>query len=103
MYDLPIALGILAATGQLHAPDLDRYLIAGELSLSGATRPIRGALALARLAKSLGKRGVLLPEASAQEAALVEGLEVYAMPSLDRAFCFLAGERSQKPVAPKLR
>jgi magnesium chelatase family protein len=97
MYDLPIALGILVATGQLQPDGIDQYLIAGELSLSGATRPIRGALALARLAKSLGKRGILLPVASAPEAALVEGLEVYAVPSLDHAFRFLKGEL---PITP---
>ena len=68
-YDLPIALAILAATGQLIAPRLDEWLIAGELSLSGATRPVRGALAMARLARKLGKRGILLPPISAEEAA----------------------------------
>ncbi|MFT3782204.1 MAG: YifB family Mg chelatase-like AAA ATPase [Nibricoccus sp.] len=101
MYDLPIALGILAATGQLQPDGIDQYLIAGELSLSGATRPIRGALALARLAKALGKRGVLLPVASAAEAALVEGLQVYAIPSLDHAFRFLKGEMTIAPTLPK--
>ena len=92
MYDLPIALGILVATGQLRDAPLGDYLIAGELSLSGATRPVRGALAMARLARSLGKRGILLPAVSACEAALVEGLEVYAVPTLDHAFRFLKGE-----------
>src|SRR6185369_12958684 len=53
-YDLPIALGILCATHQLTAPDVGDYLIAGELSLSGATRPVRGALAIAQLARRLG-------------------------------------------------
>lgn len=91
-YDLPIALGVLVATGQITAPNLDHYLIAGELSLSGLTRPIRGALALARLAKRLGKRGVLLPPQSAAEAALVAGLEVHAVKSLDQAARFLSGE-----------
>jgi magnesium chelatase family protein len=93
MYDLPIALGILAALGQLKPERLGDYLIAGELALSGATRPIRGALAMARLAKQLGKRGLLLPPASAREAALVEGVAVHAVDSLDRAFRFLNGER----------
>ena len=74
-YDLPIALGILLATQQLHAAEIDPWLIAGELSLSGATRPVRGALAMARLARRLGKRGLLLPGTSAEEAALVEGLD----------------------------
>ena len=84
-YDLPIALGILVATGQLKAPNLGDWFIAGELSLSGATRPVRGALAMARLARKLGKRGLLLPAVSAEEAALVEGVEVYQVDSLDGA------------------
>ena len=98
MYDLPIALGILVATGQLQPDGIDQYLIAGELSLSGATRPIRGGLALARLAKALGKRGILLPALSAPEAALVEGLQVFAVPSLDHAFRFLKGELAIAPT-----
>lgn len=96
-YDLPIALGLLAATGQLKAEHLGDWLIAGELSLSGATRPVRGALAMARLARRLGKRGLLLPPLSAAEAALVEGVEVYAVDSLDRAVRLLSGE---SPLAP---
>ena len=98
-YDLPIALGILAATGQLHASHLADYLIAGELSLSGATRPVRGALAMARLALKLGKRGVLLPARSAEEAALVEGIEVFRVDSLDAAVRFLSGEAGLRPLA----
>ena len=98
-YDLPIALGILIATEQLIASNIDDFLIAGELSLSGATRPVRGALALARLAKKLGKRGILLPPTSAEEAALVEGVSVYPIASLDQAVRFLNGE-IQIPAAP---
>src|ERR1043165_9463035 len=97
-YDLPIALGILAATHQLHAPTLGDWLIAGELSLSGATRPVRGALAMARLAHALGKRGVLLPAVSAEEAALVGGVEVYRIDSLDGAVRFLRGETALSPL-----
>ncbi len=100
MYDLPIALGFLVATGQLRSSQHGDYLIAGELGLSGSTRPIRGALALARLAKALGKRGLLLPVQSAREAALVTGLEVYAVDCLDRAFRFLSGETQLCPEAP---
>ena len=99
-YDLPIALGILAATRQLIAPDLDDWLIAGELSLSGATRPVRGALAIARLARRLRKRGVLLPGISAEEAALVKGIEVYRIDSLDRAVRFLSGGITLQPLDP---
>jgi len=97
-YDLPIALGILVATEQIPAIDTSGYLIAGELSLSGATRPVRGALALARLARKLGKRGVLLPPLSAQEAALVEGVAAYPVTSLDHAVRFLTGEITLLPV-----
>ncbi len=100
-YDLPIALGILAATGQLkEITTLNDYLIAGELSLSGATRPIRGALALARLAKRLGKKGVLLPPHSAREAALVADLPAYPVASLDQAFRFLKNEIQIAPATP---
>src|SRR5688572_23643207 len=91
-YDLPIALGILAATRQLNAEDLGDWLIAGELSLSGATRPVRGALAIARLARAMKKRGVLLPGISAEEAALVDGVAVYRVDSLDGAMRFLSGD-----------
>src|SRR5512139_1233418 len=99
-YDLPIALGLLAATGQLHAERLGDWMIAGELSLSGATRPVRGALAMARLARKLGKRGLLLPGISAEEAAMVEGVAVYRVDSLDRAVRFLSGELALTPLDP---
>jgi magnesium chelatase family protein len=97
IYDLPIALGVLQATGQLTTDAFADYLIAGELSLSGATRPMRGALAIALLAKELGKRGVLLPPSSAAEAALVEGLAVYPVKSLDEAYRFFTGELALIP------
>jgi len=97
-YDLPIALGYLAASDQLEASALDGWMIAGELGLSGATRPIRGALAMARLARRLGKRGILLPSRSAEEAALVEGVDVFPVDSLDGAVRFLSGESSLRPL-----
>lgn len=100
IYDLPIAIGLLVATSQLHANDIGAFLIAGELGLSGAVRPVRGALAMARLARRLGKRGILLPPLSAAEASLVEGVEVYEIDSLDRAFRFLAGKAKLTPLAP---
>jgi magnesium chelatase family protein len=91
LYDLPIALGLLVATGQLEATGLNDCLIAGELGLSGATRPIRGALAIAQTARKLGKRALFLPNGSAEEAALVEGIAVYPIASLMAAFQFFAG------------
>ena len=102
IYDLPIALGILAATGQIAAPSLGDYLIAGELALSGATRPMRGALAFARLARSLGCRGLLLPAASAAEAALVDGVSIYPIRSLDEAARFVSGKIELEPLRQSL-
>lgn len=99
-YDLPIALGLLAATNQMHAPELSEYVIAGELSLSGATRPIKGGLALALMAREQKKRGVLLPAESAYEAALVEDIAVYPIETLDHAVKFLTGELLIKPIDP---
>src|SRR3954468_19079736 len=85
IYDLPIALGILVATGQLVCEKLGDYLIAGELSLSGATRPIKGGLAMAVLARESRRKAILLPPGAAQEAALVEGLLAYEITSLNQA------------------
>src|SRR5690606_78223 len=93
LYDLPIALGILIATKQLETKrNPADYLIAGELGLSGMTRPIKGALAMAQLARRLGKTGLLLPPRSAEEASLVEGVQAFRVESLDQAHRFLAGE-----------
>ncbi|MDP0499197.1 MAG: YifB family Mg chelatase-like AAA ATPase [Verrucomicrobiota bacterium JB022] len=101
LYDLPIALGLLAATGQVPTEPLEDYLIAGELSLSGETRPVVGGLALAALARQLGKKGVLLPPTTAQEGALVGGdLQVYEVRSLDQACSFLAGKTDLQPIQP---
>ncbi|MBI2515383.1 MAG: YifB family Mg chelatase-like AAA ATPase [Opitutae bacterium] len=97
LYDLPIALGILVATEQLQADRLDDYLVAGELSLSGATRPVKGGLAMAVLARATGKRALLLPRITAEEATLVEGVTVYAIDSLDQAARFLCGEIKLTP------
>lgn len=97
LYDLPIALGILVADGRIQPERLDDFLIAGELSLSGATRAVKGGLALAVLARATGKRALLLPPITADEAALVEEVEVYAVKSLDEAARFLAGTT---PLAP---
>lgn len=102
IYDLPIALGMLASTRQIGDEfiheTLRKYLIAGELSLSGATRPVRGGLAMAILARKLGMDGVILPTASAEEAALVEGIKVYGVKSLDEAARFLTGEIELTPM-----
>ena len=77
-FDLPIALGILAASGQIDPARLERFEFAGELSLSGELRPVRGALALALGLRRLQvRRALVLPAASAQEAALVDGVRIH--------------------------
>ncbi len=90
-FDLPIAVGILVAAGRVDGERAGRYLLIGELSLSGELRPIRGALAYACLAKEMGA-GLILPTACAPEARLVEGLEVRAARSLRAVVDFLSGE-----------
>ena len=87
-FDLPIALTLLASTGQIQGHGLHDYLIAGELALSGALRTIKGGLAMTTLAKKLGKKGVLLPRQSATEACLIEGIDVFGVDSLAEAVSF---------------
>lgn len=76
-YDLPIAIGLLATTNDVKPDHLMRYMFIGELSLDGSLLPVRGALTTAILAKEKGYDGLILPAANAQEAAVVDGLNVY--------------------------
>ena len=106
-FDLPIALGILAASGQLDAARLDRYEFAGELSLAGDLRPVRGALAMALAAArapAAARRTLVLPAASASEAALIAGLAPRgARHLLDVVRALLPGEAAvELPVAEPL-
>lgn len=78
-YDLTLAIGILASTGQISSENLDRYIIMGELSLDGTLQPIKGALPIAIKAKEEGFKGFILPNQNAKEAAIVDGLEVYSV------------------------
>src|SRR5512137_1700133 len=103
-FDLPIALGILAASGQIDARALDRYEFAGELSLSGELRPVRGALAMAyavsKSARPQGVRGFVLPQSSADEAALVGAVPIFAARDLLQVVAHLStdvgDERAQR-------
>ena len=83
-FDLPIAIGILGANGDLKREELNDTLIVGELSLDGRVRPVKGALPIAVSARSHGVKRLMLPEENAQEAAVVTGLEVYPVGSLRR-------------------
>lgn len=78
-YDLTLAVGILAASNQIKAQELERYVIMGELSLDGSLQPIKGALPIAIKAKQEGFKGFILPDENAKEAAIVEGLMVYGV------------------------
>lgn len=95
-YDLPIALGLLANLGILPKSALSEYLIVGELGLGGDTRAVTGALAYAHLAKELNKKGIILPHANGQEAALAPDLDVVAVSSLKAAISFFSGDLSSK-------
>jgi len=89
-FDLPIAIGILAASDQIvHSTVLTRYLMMGELSLNGALQPIKGVLAMAIYAKDAGLDGLIIPSLNAAEASLIEGLKVYAFDHLNEVtqFC----------------
>lgn len=88
-FDLPIALGILTAMGMVRDDKLADYLFVGELSLDGSLRPIHGALSIAVAAKNHGLKGLLLPEDNANEAAVVEGIDVHPVKTLAQAIEFL--------------
>ncbi|PID92640.1 MAG: magnesium chelatase [Bacteroidetes bacterium] len=94
-FDLPLALGILAASGQLSGERLGDYLCLGELSLDGTVVPARGVLPMALEARERGFRGVVIPLPNRGEAMLVDGLDVVAVPSLAAAVAFL--DRGERP------
>ncbi|MCB0629563.1 MAG: YifB family Mg chelatase-like AAA ATPase [Saprospiraceae bacterium] len=102
-YDLPIAVGFLAATHQLHCEELECYLIMGELSLDGSLRPIRGALPIAIQARKEKFKGLILPKENAREAAIVNDLEVYGVTSLREAIDLLNGDLDLPPVFVETR
>ena len=93
-YDLPIALGILAASGQMDSEVLDDFAILGELSLEGEVRPIRGALSVALAAAEKGFKGIIVPETNSCEAAMAPGIEVYGVKSLSQVVEFINGEET---------
>lgn len=91
-FDLPLAVGMLAGAEKLKTRELKHYMITGELSLDGSLQPIRGALPIALCARKAGFKGLILPAANAEEAAVVEGLDVYGMDNLMDVVRFLNGE-----------
>ena len=96
-FDLPIALGMLSASGQLSPEAFHEYAVVGELTLDGTLRPIKGALSMALSARDENRRGLIVPAENAKEAAVVEDVEVIPVGSLTEAVGFLTGE---VPVDP---
>ncbi|MCP2045599.1 YifB family Mg chelatase-like AAA ATPase [Pontibacter sp. HSC-36F09] len=97
-YDLTIAMGMLAAGGQMAADKLSQYMIMGELSLDGSLRPIKGVLPIAIQARKEGFRGIILPASNAREAAIVNNLDVIGVENIKEAIDFLNGELDIQPV-----
>ncbi|HRS41177.1 MAG TPA: YifB family Mg chelatase-like AAA ATPase [Dysgonamonadaceae bacterium] len=91
-YDLPLAIGILAASESLRPDRLEKYLMMGELSLDGTILPIKGALPIAIMAKEIGFEGFILPEENAKEAAVVEGLDIYGVKNIRQVTGFFNDE-----------
>jgi magnesium chelatase family protein len=97
-YDLPIAIGLLAASEQLITDVLDKYIIMGELSLDGSLQPIKGALPIAIEGRDNGYKGFILPAVNAREAAIVNDLDVYGVETLNEVIQFLEGSLQLEPV-----
>ena len=91
-YDLPLAMGLLAATEQIPNETLSKYIIMGELSLDGSIRPIRGVLPMAIQAKRDGFEGIIVPIENAPECAVVDGLKIYGSPCILDVVNFFKGE-----------
>ncbi|WP_411030558.1 YifB family Mg chelatase-like AAA ATPase [Spongiimicrobium sp. 3-5] len=87
-YDLTLALGILAASRQIKSPEMDKYIIMGELSLDGSVQPIKGALPIAIKAQEEGYKGFILPLANVREAAIVNNLEVFGVENIKEVINF---------------
>jgi magnesium chelatase family protein len=97
-YDLPIAVGILAASDQVNFSNLETFIIVGELSLDGGLMPVNGALAIALQAKKEGYLALILPEVNAREAAIVEGIEVYGAADLKATVNILTNKELYSPL-----
>ena len=97
-FDLPIAIGIVAANMMLDGEPMRRNMILGELSLDGSVKPIRGALPIAILARSMGFDGLIVPRENAHEAAVVNNLKVYGVERLTDVIDFISGLRSLEPT-----
>lgn len=101
-YDLPLALSILAASGELDPQAFSRFIVAGELSLTGKLKPVNGALPMAICARDCGNHSLAVPEENATEAAVVRGTDVFSFSNLAQAIKFFKGEINLSAVASDL-
>ena len=97
-YDLPLAIGILAASSKVETERLDKFMLLGELSLDGRLQPIRGALPIAIRARKEQFKGLIVPQQNIREAAVVNNLDVYGMETLVDVVKFLNGDNSYQPT-----
>ncbi len=104
-YDLPLAVGMLAATEVIRDAEerLFRYLLMGELSLDGTLQPIKGVLPIAIKARELGFEGMIIPRANAREAAVVNRLKVYGAENIREVVEFFEGKRTLEPTVVNTR
>ncbi|WP_194776649.1 YifB family Mg chelatase-like AAA ATPase [Pararhodonellum marinum] len=102
-YDLPIAMGILKGSEQVAFPELEQYIIMGELSLDGRLRPIKGALPIAIEARKRGFKGFVLPKENAAEASIVNNLDIIGVDHLEEAIGFMEGELDIAPTVTDTR
>jgi len=102
-FDLPIAVGILAAYGIVGKNLIDKFVILGELSLDGSLRSVRGALSICIAAKKEGFKGIIIPKENAKEASIVGDIEIYPVSSLKETVSFLNGENNLPPFKTDIR
>ena len=102
-YDLPIAVSLLVGSGLITAPELDKYMIMGELSLDGSVMPVKGVLPMAIEARARGFKGIIVPSANATEAAVVNRLEVYGVYNLRQVSDFLQNPSALQPTVVDTR
>ena len=102
-YDLPLAIGILAAAGELDASRLDQFMMMGELSLDGSLQPVKGILPIAIKAREEKFKGLIVPKQNAREAAVVNQLDVYGVSTIREVIEFLAGRQTLEPTVVNTR
>jgi magnesium chelatase family protein len=102
-YDLPLAIGMMAASEAIKSDDLEKYVIMGELSLDGGLQPIKGVLPIAIKAREEGFKGFILPKQNAREAAVVNNLDVYGIENITEVIDFFNGKSTIEPTVVNTR